>query len=330
MSMIPRGFTLVLVATSAALAAASSAHGQARVNIRFQEMDRNGDGTITRAEWRGSARSFEVHDWNGDGKLSGDEVRVGAARRDRQADPDFDSSDREYVFDDWTDRGFRALDHNRDDRITRDEWHFDREGFRAADHNNDGVISRSEFLNQDGEDDDRDDRFPYVDADSDGRISRQEWHGAISRFNALDANRDGFLSRAEVLGNEPPPNLFSSVDVNRDRVITPNEWHWSRASFDARDANRDGRLTAQEFDGTAAASGRSSAWRTGYERGQAEGRQAGREERVNNRAWDLEGQSELDNADSGYQPGMGPKAEYQAGYREGFRRAYREGWDEAK
>ena len=44
----------------------------------------------------------------------------------------------------------------------------------------------------------------------------------------------------------------------------------------------------------------------------------------------LDGQSELETADSGYQPGMGPKAEYQAGYRDGFRRAYRQGWDEAK
>src|SRR5678815_3623144 len=35
--------------------------------IRFAEMDENGDGVITRAEWRGSARSFATHDWNGDG-----------------------------------------------------------------------------------------------------------------------------------------------------------------------------------------------------------------------------------------------------------------------
>ena len=48
---------------------------------------------------------------------------------------------------------------------------------------------------------------------------------------------------------------------------------------------------------------------------------------VRNQGWDLEGQRELETADSGYQPGLGPKVEYQAGYREAFRRAYREGWE---
>ena len=71
--MSPRSLTLGLALV---LAGAATATAQNRVNMRFQGMDRNGDGVITRAEWRGSDRSFEVHDWNGDGKLSGDEVRV--------------------------------------------------------------------------------------------------------------------------------------------------------------------------------------------------------------------------------------------------------------
>lgn len=332
--------TLGLVAL---VAGAVSANAQGRGNgrgrneqdrravIRFQGMDRNNDRVITRNEWRGSAQSFKVHDWNGDGKLSGDEVRIGTARDDRAEDTDnFDYYEREYVFDDWTDRGFRALDYNRDNRITRDEWHFDREGFRRADHNGDGVISRAEFLAEDAEDDDRGDSFPYLDANRDGRVSRDEWHGSPSRFTMLDDNHDGFISRTEMLGTAPPPDLFTSVDMNRDGVITANEWQWSRASFDRLDVNHDGRLSSDEFKGTAAEPTRSAAYRAGYERGLIEGRQAGREERLNNRAWDLEGQSELEQADSGYQPGMGPRADYQMGYREAFRRAYREGWDQAK
>jgi Ca2+-binding EF-hand superfamily protein len=300
--------------------------------IRFQAMDRNNDRVITREEWRGSARSFTVHDWNGDGQLAGNEVRVGAVRDDRAWDSDnFEHYEQEYLFNDWTDRGFRALDHNRDNRITRDEWHFDREGFRRADHNKDLALSRAEFLAEDAEDDDRGDTFPNLDANRDGRIARDEWHGSPSRFALLDENRDGFISRTEMLGTAAPPELFSSVDMNRDRSITTDEWRWSKASFDRLDVNRDGRLSTQEFQQNASpAPARSAAYRAGSERGLLDGRQAGREERLNNRAWDLEGQTELEQADAGYQPGMGPRADYQAGYREAFRRAYREGWDQAR
>jgi hypothetical protein len=276
-------------------------------------------------------------------------VRVGATRPRADQDPLFDSSDREYIFGDWTDRGFRALDHNRDNRITQDEWHFDREGYRHADHNGDGIISRAEFLNEAAEDDDRDDQFEFLDDNGDGRIARAEWHAGAGRFNALDENRDGFLSRTEMVGSEPPPNLFASVDVNRDRAITLDEWHWSGVSFNERDRNGDARLTEQEFKGDTPAVRQSAArqstakpstakpsatttaaYRAGYERGTIEGRAAGREERLKNRAWDLEGQRELDTADSGYRPEMGPRAEYQAGYRDAFRRAYEEGWNQAK
>jgi Ca2+-binding EF-hand superfamily protein len=324
---------LATLMAGAVYANAQSRNSQSRSPaIRFQEMDRNHDGAITREEWRGSVQSFKVHDWNGDGKLSGNEVRIGAARDARASNADnFDYSEREYAFDDWTDRGFRALDYNRDNRITGDEWHFDREGFRRADHNGDGVVSRAEFFNQDAVDDDRGDRFPDLDANRDGRLSRDEWHGSPSQFSVLDGNHDGFISRAEMLGTAPPPDLFTSVDMNRDRVITANEWQWSRASFDRLDTNHDGRLSVEEFKGTVVAEPtRSAAYRAGSERGLTEGRQAGREDRIQRSVWDLEGQMELEQADSGYNASIGPRADYQAGYREAFRRAYREGWDQAK
>jgi hypothetical protein len=51
-----------------------------RPPMRFFGLDRNHDGRITRAEWRGNDVSFRVHDWNRDGVLSGAEVRPGARR----------------------------------------------------------------------------------------------------------------------------------------------------------------------------------------------------------------------------------------------------------
>ena len=317
----------IILGASLVLGAAAPAAAQVRNRpaIRFAEMDRNNDRQITRAEWNGSDRSFAVHDWNRDGVLSGDEVRVGAARPRAAGDPPFDWEEREYEFDNWTAQGFTSVDHNRDGRITTDEWHFDRESFRRADHNGDGVLSRAEFLSEDV-DDDRNDRFDDLDLNGDNRVSRNEWHGTLARFTALDANRDGVITRVEMLGSAVPPELFASVDVNRDRVITVDEWHWSRASFDARDADGNGRLTRQEFTGMALQPATSAAFKAGQERGLTEGRAAGREDKQNNGVWDLEGQRELEQANSGYQASIGPLAEYQAGYREAFRRGYREGF----
>src|SRR6187401_1192220 len=74
---------LPLFQTGFVLLALSATNAQAQ--NRFQGMDSNHDGVITRAEWRGNAQSFRQHDWNGDGVLSGDEVRPGGQRQaDRQ------------------------------------------------------------------------------------------------------------------------------------------------------------------------------------------------------------------------------------------------------
>jgi Ca2+-binding EF-hand superfamily protein len=259
------------------------AAAQDRPSTRIADMDRNRDGVITRDEWRGTEREFELRDWNRDGILSGDELRDGSPGEVTQQNGG--------EFADWTVSAFTSLDRNRDARITLDEWPSDRQAFDRADHNRDGVISRAEFLNEDQ---------PAADR---GRAYR------------------GDRSR-----NEPPDDLFSSVDANGDGQITRDEWRWSRRSFNQRDRNRDGRLTPDEF-GVAAPPNGSPAYQAGYQRGLAEGRQAGREDGQRN-TWDLEGQRELESADSGYNPVVGSRADYQAGYRAAFRRAYREGFDQ--
>ncbi|HEY9422205.1 MAG TPA: signal transduction protein, partial [Thermoanaerobaculia bacterium] len=147
--------------------------------MRFAGMDRNRDGRITRDEWRGSTNSFNRHDWNGDGVLSGIEVTPGAQRPG--------SGGREDEFD--------RLDRNDDGRISLSEWPGDRDRFARLDRNDDGFLSRDELRQGDPG---TGDEFDRLDVNRDGRISLSEWPGDRDRFSRLDRNDDGFLSRDEL------------------------------------------------------------------------------------------------------------------------------------
>jgi len=189
-----------------------------------------------------------------------------------------------------------------------------------------------------------------MDRDSDGVVTRAEWQGSYAAFNQHDTNGDNVLSGNEVWDGgyrrnnrdryESPDagafddwttQAFTSIDRNRDGRITLSEWRYDRDSFDRADRNGDRILTRSEFlgeDRNQAGNGASTeAYRAGYQRGQIEGRTAGREDRDRNQGYDLEGQRELETADSGYEARFGSKAEYQDGYRDGFRAAYPQGWN---
>ena len=186
-------------------------------------MDTNNDGVITRAEWRGSDRAFQNQDWNGDGRLSGQEVRIGGRRNQNFEEADHVPNRYErYVS--WTQAGFNNLDHNRDRSITSNEWHFDVETFRRVDRNRDGALDQTEFLG--GEVDDvRDASFDDLDWNNNGRVERSEWTGSPAVFTSLDRNRDGVLSRFEVVGGVDTPNdtydEFASLDYNRNGSDQP-------------------------------------------------------------------------------------------------------------
>src|SRR6266542_2074895 len=197
---------------------------------------------------------------------------------------------------------FRGMDTDNDGVITRAEWRGNDESFRRHDTNGDGVLSGDEVWGPAGRQEteaqdrarreERLARCTRADRNGDGRISFREWTGSEAMFDRMDRNHDEFISRDEFLdvAFERPAGTAGSQSASESQTLT-------------------------------------RAYQAGYQKGLEEGRQAGREDKsVNGGKWDLEGQRELEQADSGYRNELGTRTDYQAGYRAGFRVGYREGF----
>jgi len=217
------------------LTGAGLAHAdQTNYTTNYLGLDRNHDGVITRKEWKGNDQSFQNHDWNGDGILSGDELRQGQAR--------------------YNNSSFSNYDGNGDNVISRNEWRGDRGSFDRMDCNHDSVLTQNEFLSQtecygaanNGS-------FRSLDVNNDGYVSRNEWRGGNRAFNNKDCDRDGSVSRTEFFTQNCSSQtcdfncLFRELDVNNDGHVARNEWRGSSQAFDQLDSNRDNFLTRSEF-----------------------------------------------------------------------------------
>jgi hypothetical protein len=152
--------------------------GEDLTRMRFAGLDTNHDGRITRDEWRGNDVSFNQHDWNGDGVLSGIEVTPGAQRP----------------------VDFNSLDRNHDSRISLSEWPGSRALFNLLDLNDDGFLSQTEFGQNGGllARGRLEDLFRALDVNHDNQLSPTEWTLDPAAFSSLDTNHNGFLTLAEL------------------------------------------------------------------------------------------------------------------------------------
>src|SRR5262245_795063 len=158
--------------------------------MRFRDLDRNRNGQIERGEWRGSPRSFQIHDWNNDGVLSGDEVRTGAT-------PPADSLEAEDYNMSPADR-FAYLDLNNNGYIDRNEWDGSLDMFYDLGQNGDNRIARAE-LNRG-----RRATFAALDVNGDNRITLGEWQWSHRSFDDMDNNHDGVITRNEFRAGAVP------------------------------------------------------------------------------------------------------------------------------
>ncbi len=146
----------------------------AREDDRFATLDANGDGRLTRSEWREDRADFARADRNGDNVVTRTEFMALETPLEER---------------------FESLDRNNNGRIERAEWRGGAERFDTLDRNNDDVVTRDEML---GETDATESGvFTRADSNRDNRLSQREWQWSQRVFTQQDVNRDGFVSREE-------------------------------------------------------------------------------------------------------------------------------------
>jgi Ca2+-binding EF-hand superfamily protein len=201
---------------------------------RFDDIDRNRNGVITRGDWTGDRASFDRLDRDNDNVITAREfARVPAPDNQRAA--------------------FDELDRNNNGVITRGEWNADRGTFDRLDRDNDNVLTLREFTVAPAGDNQRA-RFDELDRNNNGVITRGEWNADRASFDRLDRNGDNVITAREFAVVPVVDNTrarFDELDRNRDRAISRREWPDDRQSFDALDENGDGVLTRYEYMATA-------------------------------------------------------------------------------
>jgi Ca2+-binding EF-hand superfamily protein len=207
------------------------ARGQ-RFLERLREMDKDGDGRVSKAEWTGEM-PFERLDRNGDGFLDAEDVPA-SPRGGMDRDP------REV---------FREMDANGDGFLDGDELPFP-QLLGRADANGDGRIDFAEFeaasrARERGGAGLTPEALRRFDANGDGKVERSEYPGSDARFEQLDRNGDGVLTAADI-GPPPAGRGEGPLPGPLPPAVTPGPG----GLFEAMDRDRNGKISREEFTGT--------------------------------------------------------------------------------
>ena len=169
---------------------------------------------------------------------------------------------------------FKDMDKNKDGKLSKDELpaQFPPQAFDRIDTNHDGFIDENEWNamrnRMGGGGGGRgfgESLTKFLDANKDGKVSRDEFAKLVALFDQLDTDHNGELSQEELNGlfrainnaaNEVQNratggvdvnNLFANFDKNKDGKLTPDELTNERL-FKRLDVNKDGVVTREEAE----------------------------------------------------------------------------------
>jgi Ca2+-binding EF-hand superfamily protein len=163
---------------------------------------------------------------------------------------------------------FAELDKNKDKKISKDEMpqQFPPQMFDRLDANKDGFIDETEWnamQNFRGGPRMGEMLTKFMDSNSDGKISKEEFAKVTQLFDVLDKDKNGELTTDEAneffravnqltseaqsqsTGGVNVTQLFANLDKNKDGKITADEMPNEKA-FKALDLNGDGSVTKEE------------------------------------------------------------------------------------
>lgn len=172
---------------------------------------------------------------------------------------------------------FADLDKNKDKKVSREEFpsQFPAQAFDRLDTNHDGFLDEEEWNamrnrfggggtgggGMGGGPRTGESLTKLLDANADGKVSRDEFAKVLSLFDLLDKDHNGELSQDELngffgsvrdaqtqaTGGVEVNNLFEKYDKNKDGKITAEEIGNERI-FKSLDLNKDGVVTREEAD----------------------------------------------------------------------------------
>jgi len=213
-----------------------SIKGAAKGGNMIQNLDKNGDGKISKDEFAGPAEVFTTLDKNKDGFIDQNEkppAPMGKGGNMRQ-----------------------NADKNGDGKLSKDEFAGPAEVFTTLDKNKDGFIDQDEKPNA-----------PLIkgvtkggmmqnpDKNGDGKISKDEFAGPAEVFTTLDKNKDGFIDQNEkpaapmghsIKGEAKSGAMIQNRDKNGDGKLSKDEFAGPAEVFTTLDKNKDGFIDQNE------------------------------------------------------------------------------------